>query len=139
MKKLILSVGRGVLIVALSGALSTSPEAQTTDPFQGWKFPSYKGEIVGAIVGVVAAVVIVTVVVKHKKRTITGCVNSGENGMSVTDDKDKRLYALSGDTAGIKLGDRMTLQVKKIKPKDAGKTLVWETKKIDKDFGVCQP
>ncbi len=58
--------------------------------------------------------------------------------MSVTDDKDKRLYALSGNTAGIKPGDRMTLQGKKIKPKD-GKVLVWETKKISKDFGVCQP
>jgi hypothetical protein len=34
--------------------------------------------------------------------------------------------------AGIKPGDRMTLQGKKIKPKDANKTLVWETKKINK-------
>jgi hypothetical protein len=31
------------------------------------------------------------------------------------------------------------LQGKKIKPKDAGKPLVWETKTISKDFGVCQP
>jgi len=87
-------------------------------------------------------VVIVTVVIIHKsseKRTITGCVNSGENGMSVTDDKNKRLYTLSGNTAGVKPGDRMTLQGKKIKRQDAGKTLVWETKTISKDLGVCQP
>ena len=51
--------------------------------------------------------------------------------MSVTDDTDKRFYALSGNTAGIKPGDRMTLQGKKIKPKDAGKTLVSEAREIN--------
>jgi hypothetical protein len=85
------------------------------------------GTIAGVIVGVVAAVVIVAYVVIHessKKRSITGCVTPAENGMSVTDEKDKRYYALSGDTADIKPGDRMTLQGKKIKPKDVGKPLV---------------
>jgi hypothetical protein len=33
----------------------------------------------------------------------------------------------------------MTLQGKKIKPKDVGKPLVWDTKTISKDFGVCPP
>jgi len=124
---------RGVLIVVLSVVLAKPAEAKG--------YPS-GGAIVAAIVGVVAAVVIVTVVIIHKsseKRTITGCVNSGEKGMSVTDDKNKRLYTLSGNTAGVKPGDRMTLQGKKIKRQDAGKTLVWETKTISKDLGVCQP
>jgi hypothetical protein len=58
--------------------------------------------------------------------------------MSVTDDQDKRLYALSGNTTGVKAGDRMTLQGKKIKPKDAGEPVVWETKTISKNFGSCQ-
>jgi hypothetical protein len=144
----------GVLIVALGVALPTGAEAQTSqigDPIHHatecttWAclnsaldFTKYKW-----LIGVgVAVVVVVTVVIIHKssgKRTITGCVSTGENGMSLTDDKDKRLYALSGDTAGIKPGDRMTLQVKKIKLKDPGKTMVWETRKIKKDLGVCQP
>ena len=122
---------RGVLIVILGVVLVKPAEAG---------YPS-GGAIAGAIVAVAAAVVVVAVVVIHKstaKRTITGCVYSGENGMSVTDDKDKQSYALSGDTAGIKPGDRMTLQGKKIKPKD-GKPLGWETKRITKDLGVCQP
>jgi hypothetical protein len=59
--------------------------------------------------------------------------------MSVTDEKDKRTYVLSGNTAGIKPGDRMTLQGKKIKPKGTDKTLTWEAKNVTKDFGVCQP
>lgn len=124
----------GVLIVALCVALSPSAEAQD-------KIVS-NGTIVGVIVGVVAAVAIVAYVAIHessKKRSITGCVIPAENGMRVTDEKDKRSYALSGNTGDIKPGDRMTLQGKKIKPKDAGKPVLWETKTISKDFGVCQP
>jgi hypothetical protein len=124
----------GVLIVALSVALSPSAEAQD-------KIVS-NGTIVGVIVGVVAAVVIVAYVAIHessKKRSITGCVILADNGMSMTDEKDKHSYALSGNTGDIKPGDRMTLQGKKIKPKDAGQPVLWETKTISKDFGVCQP
>jgi hypothetical protein len=127
----------GILIVALGVALFPSAEAQTG----GGKIVS-NGTIAGIIVGVVAAVAIVAYVVIHestKKRSITGCVVLSENGMSVTDEKDKRSYALSGNTSNIKPGDRMTLQGKKIKPKDAGKPVVWETKAISKDFGVCPP
>lgn len=127
----------GVLIVALSVALPTSAEAQTGSS----KIVS-NGTIVGVIVGVVAAVVVVAYLVIHessKKRTITGCVAPGDHGMSVTDEKDKRSYALSGNTADIKPGDRVTLQGKKIKAKDAGKPALWETKAISKDFGLCQP
>jgi hypothetical protein len=124
---------RGVLIVALSVALAKPAEAEG--------YPS-GGAIVAAIVGVAAAVVVVAVLVIHKsseKRTVTGCVNPGKNGMSVTDEKDRQLYALTGNTADIKPGDRMTLRGKKIKPKQASKTLVWETKTITKDLGACQP
>ena len=126
----------GVLIVALGVTLSTTAEAQTG----GGKIVS-NGTIAGVIVGVLAAVVIVAYVVIHessKKRSITGCVIPGASGMSVTDEKDKRSYALSGNTGDIKPGDRVTVQGKKIKPKDAGKPVVWETKTISKDFGSCQ-
>jgi anti-sigma-K factor RskA len=99
------------------------------------------GELaVVAIVAVAAAVVVVTVVLitQTKGRTITGCVNSGESGMLVTDEKDKRVYVLSGNTAGVKPGERMSLTGRKIKA-NSGATLVWETKKISKDFGSCRP
>lgn len=126
---------RGVLIVVLSVVLATPAEAQSGKIVN-------TGQIVAAIVGVAAALVVVTVVIIHessKKRTVTGCVNSEENGMSVTDEKDKRIYALSGNTAGIKPGDRITLQGKKVRPKGSDKTLVWEAKRVTKDFGACQP
>jgi len=127
------SAWRGVLIVVLSVALAK--------PAQASGYPS-GGAIAGAIVGVAAAIVIVAVVVIHKsseKRTITGCVNRGGNGMTVTDEKDKRTYALSGNTTGIKPGDRVRLQGKKVKSKGGNKTPVWQAKAVAEDFGVCQP
>src|SRR5450432_1231342 len=108
----------GILIVALSVTLCPSVEAQSG----GGKIVS-NGTIVGIVVGVVAAVVIVAVVLVHKssgKRTVTGCIGSGADGTSVTNEKDKRVYALGGDTAGSKPGDRMSLQIKKMKAKEAG-------------------
>jgi hypothetical protein len=100
-----------------------------------------KGEVIGVIVGVIAGVVIVTILVIHyssKKRTITGCVISAQDGMTVTDENDKRVYTLSGDASGLKAGERMTLQGHKIKPSGSN-PLTWETTKIAKDLGVCQP
>ena len=96
--------------------------------------------IIVAVVAVAAAVVVVTalVVKQAKGRTITGCVNSGASGVLLTDEKDKRVYVLSGDTAGVKAGERMSLTGRKIKA-NSGATLVWETKKISKDLGSCQP
>ena len=119
----------GILSVALGTNLATNAAADNLKN-------SADAFLTVAIVGT-AAVILVVVLVVHetsKKRTITGCVNSAENGMSVTDEKDKHVYVLSGDTSGVKPGERMTLQGKKIKPND-GKPLTWETKKITKDFG----
>ena len=59
--------------------------------------------------------------------------------MSVTDEKDKRTYALSGNTADIKAGDRVTLQGKKSNSKAANAPLGWQVNKETKDLGACQP
>jgi hypothetical protein len=128
---------RGGLIAALCVVLANPAQAQT-----GTGKIVNSGAIIAGIVAVVAAVVVIAVVVVHessKKRTITGCVNSGEKGMSVADEKDNRIYALSGDTIAIKPGDRVTLQGKKIKPKDATTPSAWEVNKETKDFGNCHP
>jgi hypothetical protein len=118
----------GILTLALSTTLQADQLQSDADHF------------LAAAIAVVAVVVVVTVIVIHEvssNHTVTGCVSSAPNGMMVTGEKDKRVYALSGDTAGIKPGDRMTLHLKKIKTKGSN-TLTWETKKVTKDFGVCQ-
>lgn len=126
-------------MVILGVALATPAVAQI-GKINGRIGPS-AGPIIAGIVGAAAAVVVVTVVVIHestKKRAITGCVVSGDNGMSVANEKDKRLYTLSGNTTGIKPGARMTLQGKKTGP-NTSSLQTWEVRKIIKELGVCQP
>jgi hypothetical protein len=125
----------GVLIVALCVVLAVPAQAQ------GLSNNDIRNIKIGIVAVAVALVVIIVVVVheSRKKRTVTGCVTSGANGMSVTDEKDKRIYALSGNTADIKQGDRVTLQGKKAKPTSANAPLAWDVNKETKDFGACQP
>jgi hypothetical protein len=126
------SFGRAVLIVFLCATLSMPARAD--------KLQSDADNIIIGIVVMVVALVVGTAVAIHysKKRTITGCVSSGANGMTVTDEKDRQTYALSGNTVGITPGDRMRLRGKRVKSK-SDKTLVWEAGSVAKDFGVCQP
>jgi hypothetical protein len=128
-------IWRAVLVVALSLAFSAPAKADNLD--------NAGRNIVIGIVAVTAAVaVVVTVVIMHesrKDRTITGCVKSRENGTTnITDEKDGQVYTLSGDTAGIKPGDRMKLKGKKAKPKGE-QSRVWVATGVTHDFGVCQP
>jgi hypothetical protein len=94
--------------------------------------------VAGIVVASVAVGVLVTVLVlhyRHKRSSITGCVNSGSNGVRfIVDEKDKRMYTLSSGALGIQPGDRMTLQGKR---EQSGKALVFQAQTVTKDFGVC--
>jgi hypothetical protein len=96
-------------------------------------------EILIGIVAAAAAVVVLTIVVVHysKKRTITGCVSPAGNGLALTDEKDNRIYTLSGSAAGVTAGERVKLQGKKLKPQGHDQPLAWDTAKMVKDFGAC--
>jgi len=93
-------------------------------------------QIIAGIVVVSAALAVgITLLIlheKHKTSAITGCVTPSASGMSVTDEKDKRVYALSGDPVGVKPGDRETLEGKR-----HGK--IFAARSVIKDLGVCQP
>ena len=143
----------GALIFALSFALCVPVEAQSPSmvPAPTGKHPGLvsgpigpkisTGEIVGVVVGAVAVVAVIVFVVIHysKKRSVTGCVNSTENGMTIVDEKDKQVYKIFGSTLGVKPGDRMKLHGKKQKSNGSDKALLWETENVTKDFGVCRP
>ena len=90
------------------------------------------------VVSAAVAVVVIVLVVHHRsnKSAITGCVTSGPNGISLTDEKDQRIYALSAGSINIKPGDRMTLQG--ARRKQSGGALVFEVHAISRDFGSCQ-
>jgi len=95
--------------------------------------------VVGIVVA--AAVVIGVVLLVHnagQNRTVTGCVTSSANGLTITNEKDKRVYALTGNLPDVKPDERMKLQLKKVKDKSSN-MVTWQTVKVTKDFGVCQP
>jgi hypothetical protein len=123
---------RAVLIAVLSAALAAPAWAESIQA-------AGRQVEVGIIVAPVAVAVAVTLLIlhyKHKKSAITGCVTSGANGMTVTDEKDKRTYTISSDPVGVKPGDRMTLEGKR---KQSGQTFVFDAHSVTKDFGACQP
>ncbi len=124
----------GVLIIALGLALTMPAHAKSLQ--------STAGEAAVGIGAAAAAVVVVVIIVAvhySKKRSITGCVAASGNGMTITDENNKQVYALSSDTLGIKPGDRMKLKGQKMKSAGQDKILGWEATKVSKDFGVCQP
>jgi hypothetical protein len=99
-----------------------------------------KQVVAGIVVVSVAIGVLVTLLVihyKHRKTSVTGCVISGANGITLTDEKDMRTYMLTGDTTAVKPGERMTVAGKW--QKETSGTPVFEAQNISKDFGACQP
>ena len=113
--------------------LLTSPvaKAQTGDG----KIVS-NGEIAGAIAGVAGAGAAIAIIVvhEHNVHTLKGCVSSSAVGLQIMNG-DKRSYALTGDAAGIKPGERVKLSGKKMKgDKDHPQFAV---SKLTKDYGAC--
>jgi hypothetical protein len=138
---IVLIFGLGMPAQAQIPSAKITPSGKRPAIVSGPIGPTFStGAVVGVIVGVVAAVVVVTILTVHysKKRSITGCVNSANNGMTVTDEGNKRTYLLAGNTVGLTPGDRMKLHGRKAKSNGPGKTLVWDTEKVSKDYGVCK-
>jgi hypothetical protein len=123
-----------VLIIALCLVICMPAEAKNTIGVSN-------GTVAGAVAGIAAGVVVIAIVAIHysKKRSITGCVASTGTRMTITDDKDKQIYALSGDTASLKPGERVKLKGKKAKDTSSSTTLAWEARGVSKDLGVCRP
>jgi hypothetical protein len=124
----------GILTVVLTVGLAAPPRADGLDA-QGVLI------VVGAttLAAAIAVVALFGVHHRRKKIAITGCVRSGEEGATIADEEDGKIYALSGDTTGTKSGDRMTLLGKVVKLKGVATTRGWETKKVITDYGLCQP
>jgi hypothetical protein len=129
------SFWHAVLIVVLCVALATPAKANSFDT-------TGRNIVIGIVTVTAALAVVITIVVLHesrKDRTITGCVNAAGSGMTITDEKDQQVYALSGNTVGIAPGERMKLKGKKVKSKGPDKKAVLVATSVTKDFGVCQP
>jgi hypothetical protein len=72
----------------------------------------------------------------HHGHSLTGCAVSGTNGLELQNKGDQQTYALVGEVAAIKPGDRVRVSGKK-KKKPAGSTPHFLVERLSKDFGPC--
>ena len=99
--------------------------------------PGYgHGKAIGIGVGAAAAGVGAVYLMTHRASKITGCVETADDGLHLTDDKTKRTLALVPGAADIKAGERVELKGK-IKKNTAGDQS-FLVKTVAKDFGECR-
>jgi hypothetical protein len=99
--------------------------------------PSYgHGKAIGIGVGAAAAGIGGVYLLTHRASKITGCVETADDGLHLTDDKTKRTLALVPGAADIKAGERVELKGK-IKKNTAGDQS-FLVKTVAKDFGECR-
>ena len=97
-----------------------------------------KGEVVAIIVGVAVVITVGGFLIyheTHKHPSITGCVATGADGLTLKNEKDKKVYALPGDFAALGVGERDTLKGKKVK--DSSGRAPFQVEKLTKDYGKC--
>ncbi len=130
-----LGIAAFAILAVLLCSGSTAPVACNT----GSIGPS-TGEVVGAAVGigaVIAVAIIVPVEISHSHHTLTGCVFTAPNGLELRT-SDSKTYALEGDAASMKVGDRVKLHGSKAKKtKDTTGDQVFRVEKLNKDYGSC--
>ncbi len=96
------------------------------------------GEVVCAGVGIAAAVVgtVVLVEVNKSHHTIKGCVTVAPGGLEVQNEKDNKIYALTGVTANVKPGDIIQVHGSKEKgEKDSAGNQDFRVEKMSRDYG----
>lgn len=131
---------RGIaVLVALSSLVLSRANSQSFGPdIPGTNITP--GQAIGIVVGSAAAITIVTVVLVHNAHpTLKGCVTAGPGGMLVQNEGDQRTYALTGITAGIKVGDVVKVKGKKYKKqKDSTGNEIFSVTQIGRDYGPCK-
>jgi hypothetical protein len=93
-------------------------------------------KVVGGVAGGVAVIVVVVYYSTHHGRTLRGCAVSSPGGMELMNEGDQQTYALTGETAVIKAGDRVRVSGKKTKGDPNHRQFV--VKKLSKDYGACK-
>ena len=102
----------------------------------GTATPSYgtSGKAIGIGVGAAAGGAAVLYLALHHAGTVTGCVQSGNDGLVIVDDK-KKTYRLMSGGADLVPGERVELRGKKSSADGAGQS--FQPKKLVKNLGSC--
>jgi hypothetical protein len=99
--------------------------------------PGYgNGKAIGIGVGAAAAGAGAIYFLTHRAGKVTGCVESADDGLRLTDDKSKKTLLLVPGAANVTSGERVELKGK-IKKNSAGDQS-FLVKTVAKDFGQCR-
>jgi hypothetical protein len=125
--------------VLLSGAGSPS-SCNSNNNIPGTSLTT--GQATAILVGSAAAIAVGTIVLVevHKSHhRIKGCVTAGPSGLLVHNEGDQKVYALTGLTASVKVGDIVKLNGNKEKnQKDAAGDVDFMIEKMSRDYGPCK-
>jgi hypothetical protein len=113
------------------GGTTGAPGTSTTS-----STPSYgHGKAIGIGVGAAAAGAATVYLLTHRGSTVTGCVETADDGLHLTDDKTKKDLALVPGAANIKSGERVELKGKIRKNAAGDQSFLVKT--VAKDLGQC--
>lgn len=93
------------------------------------------GAAIGAGVGAAAIGAGAIYLMTHRASKISGCVQTGDDGLSLTDDKTKKTLMLVPGKTDVKAGDRVELKGKFSKNSTGDQRFLVKT--VAKDFGEC--
>jgi hypothetical protein len=110
-----------------SGGMGTS----STGPSYGYG----SGKALGIGVGAAAGVAGVLYLALRHRGSMTGCVQGGDDALSVVDDKNHQTYSLLNSSGDLKSGERVQLKGKRSKDGHGAQT--FEVSKVVKNFGAC--
>ena len=97
------------------------------------------GQIAAGIVGAAAVGTGIGFLIyheTHKHPSITGCVVSSADGLTLNLSTGKKAYLLAGDLSSLKTGEQVTIKGKKMK--DSTGKISFQVQKVTKDLGSCK-
>ncbi len=105
------------------------------------------GKAIGIGVGAAAgAAVGIALLVRHhhhgagKTQTyVTGCTQSIQDGISLTNEKDNQTYSIMSASKSLKAGERMTLKGVVVATTDGSGNPTFQIQGLIKDYGACGP
>jgi hypothetical protein len=126
------SIYAKVAVCALLVTVATKPAIANSIPTQSdviWIGVGVAAIGAGIGIGIYYAV--------HHSHSLTGCAVSTANGFQLQSQGDQPTYALVGEVAGIKSGERIRVSGKEEK-KSVGANRQFIVEKLNKDFGTCK-
>src|SRR6266849_5200115 len=100
------------------------------------------GKAIGIGVGAAAGIALL---VRHhhhaadKTQTyVTGCTQSIQDGISLTNEKDNQTYSIMSGSQSLKAGERMTLKGVVVAT-DGSRNPAFQIQSLIKDYGTCGP